>query len=461
MYTKTFEADSLDLALKQIKQELGPDAIILKTVTNKGLKGAFKKKKIEITAAIPEKNLVNKMKVDKVLNTGEREEFYNSSASQVSEMIDSYNREPSTPSTYGKMGLNKNVQNKNSKGQSLDEFLSRPKEIPSSKVERPVETRQPDLPEPQPMPTEASRERVIQASPPTELLEVIEAQREEIDRLRVEMLEIKESMSKRDESELAGVGFLRKVLKAVNIDDSVVIEVLKKVQFDLDKNELENKDLVFDHALSYMASLINVGLPLFSRVNSSKETTVTVLLSEGVCGQTTLFQKMGSLVKDSKLIQFGERKEGYADKFLGLELINVETVAELISECRKCNEKGESVLIDFSREKNKTDETIKFIDTLKRSFDNVEILLTLSAINSETYNRRVFRKFEAIIDAVNYTCLDLTLEPSEIFNLHMLNNSLPLYFFSTGETIPEDLEAASVERLIGTIFGLDKDEKIY
>ena len=46
MYVKKFEGESLDEALQSVKRELGPDAIILKTVTNKGLKGAFKKSRI-------------------------------------------------------------------------------------------------------------------------------------------------------------------------------------------------------------------------------------------------------------------------------------------------------------------------------------------------------------------------------------------------------------------------------
>jgi len=54
MFVRKFEADTLDEALQSVKRELGPDAIILKTVTNKGLAGAFKKSKIEITAAISE-----------------------------------------------------------------------------------------------------------------------------------------------------------------------------------------------------------------------------------------------------------------------------------------------------------------------------------------------------------------------------------------------------------------------
>jgi len=45
MYVRKFEADTIEEALRDIKRELGPDAVILKTLTNKGLKGAFKKKK--------------------------------------------------------------------------------------------------------------------------------------------------------------------------------------------------------------------------------------------------------------------------------------------------------------------------------------------------------------------------------------------------------------------------------
>ena len=87
MYVRKFEADSLEEALKSIKQELGPDAIILKTITNKGLKGAFKKKKIEITAAISEKNYTKKARVDKVLTTGQKESFYSGNSSYISNIL--------------------------------------------------------------------------------------------------------------------------------------------------------------------------------------------------------------------------------------------------------------------------------------------------------------------------------------------------------------------------------------
>jgi len=48
MYVRKFEADTIEEALKDIKRELGPDAVILKTITNKGLKAHSKKRKSKL-----------------------------------------------------------------------------------------------------------------------------------------------------------------------------------------------------------------------------------------------------------------------------------------------------------------------------------------------------------------------------------------------------------------------------
>ena len=92
MYVRKFEADSLDEALKSIKKELGPDAIILKTVTNKGFKGAFKKNRVEITAAISEKSYTKKARVDNVLDDETRDRFYQNDSSYISQMIEGHDQ---------------------------------------------------------------------------------------------------------------------------------------------------------------------------------------------------------------------------------------------------------------------------------------------------------------------------------------------------------------------------------
>ena len=139
MFVRKFEADTIEEALKDIKRELGPDAVILKTITNSGLKGAFKKKKIEITAAISEKNYGRKAQVDHVLNDSQKDEFYNGSAGYIANMIDQHensrektNNTQRTGAGYGGMGLNRQVastkgiasQIKSGLKEGLDDFLS-------------------------------------------------------------------------------------------------------------------------------------------------------------------------------------------------------------------------------------------------------------------------------------------------------------------------------------------------
>ena len=149
MFVKKFEADTLEEALKAVKFELGPDAIILKTITNNGLKGAFKKKRIEITAAISDRSFEKKAKVDKVLNDEQKEAFYQKPAATIKESIHKYNTSPgqSQDSSYGALGLNK-VVNTISKGtasladvtsktssllkNSLDDFLTSEEESQGS-----------------------------------------------------------------------------------------------------------------------------------------------------------------------------------------------------------------------------------------------------------------------------------------------------------------------------------------
>ncbi len=132
MYVRKFEADTIEDALKDIKRELGPDAIILKTISNKGLKGAFKKKKIEITAAISEKTYTKKANVDAVLNPEEKSEFYQGSSSYISNMIDrmdngrekmNASQKNKYSSSYGDMSLNRNV--KVDRSEKIDKAISK------------------------------------------------------------------------------------------------------------------------------------------------------------------------------------------------------------------------------------------------------------------------------------------------------------------------------------------------
>ena len=84
----------------------------------------------------------------------------------------------------------------------------------------------------------------------------------------------------------------------------------------------------------------------------------------------------------------------------------------------------------------------------------MEIIVCLSGIHSEIYNRKVLNKFNPFADGLVVSHLDLCMNYGSILNVHIENSRIPLMFFGTGETVPDDIETATCERLIAGLFKL-------
>lgn len=527
MFVKKFEADTLDEALKAVKQELGPDAIILKTITNKGLKGAFKKKRIEITAAISERNFDKKAKVDHVMTPEQKSDFYRRSAGDVKQAIEGYSNSPSqrqaaaapaANAPYGGMGLNKMV-NQISRGtenlgeaarktsqvlkSSLDDFLNdgdfagseddvfddsllekaarrAPQRHPPPRDDRPIERereRQPErqaerhaerpverpqqraaapapvqeIPQERPQMTNISKEVV------NELRQEIRTQQHKIEMLEKKMFELSQNAHvNQAQSDAKGLYQLRTTLKALDVDESVVIDIVRKAAYELSKDELENQDIVFEFALKEMTNAIHTAHPLFSTV---EEPVVTVLLSEAAAGQTCMSMKIAVLKKDVELIQYtgdgaSNGSADFAAQVFGLKTHKAQQPAEIIQLCRKAAENGKSALIDLRLANKQLDETKKFIESLRRSFPHVEVLVGLSAIHSEIYNRKILSRYKELADGLIISHVDLCLNFGALFNVHRAHNKIPLKFFGTGPVVPDDIESATAERIMAGLFQL-------
>jgi len=90
MQVKKFEAPTMQEALKVIKRELGPEAIILSTKHIKSGFGLMSKASVEVTAAIAEKDLKKKNMAEKGLPQDVKEKIWNSKAEKQSEIYDTY-----------------------------------------------------------------------------------------------------------------------------------------------------------------------------------------------------------------------------------------------------------------------------------------------------------------------------------------------------------------------------------
>ena len=500
MYVRKFEADTIEEALKDIKRELGPDAVILKTITNKGLKGAFKKKKIEITAAISEKNYVKKAHVDTVLNDNQKDEFYNGSAGYIANMIDQHehsrdNRRGTAEASrsgagYGSMGLNRTVastkgiasQIKSGISAGLDDFLSlgekEERQNRSNKndfnfddeveASRPL-TQAPRREISKEAPRAQAKKEVQTASTQQQVNsqgarfigeEMYEKQKTKIDDLEKKLFELTRSFERIHKKEPIGIYQLRTTLRSLDINEAYIQQLIKKGLFELTESDVENADVVFEFALREMMVTVNTALPLFTMPVNGKEIqknpVITVFLSEVSCGQSSMVQKIGTMSKDSVIIRnivsLNESKSNFVEKIFNINIIKVASIAEIVSECRKAIELGKCVFIDYKCNETEGNDTKKFIDGLRRAFSKVEVLITLSAIHTELYNRKVLGTYRRLSDGVVVSHLDACLNFGSLFNITEDIRDLPFKFFGTGEVVPDDLEAATAERIMAGIF---------
>ena len=525
MFVKKFEADTLEEALKAVKFELGPDAIILKTITNNGLKGAFKKKRIEITAAISEQSYQKKAKVDKVLNNDQKEALYKNPASSIKETITKYNSPQNGQGGqngpgYGSMGLNK-VVNTLAKGtaglgdvtnrasamikNSLDDFLTDGQDNPfdsdsDSADDEPIVYARPKpkaAPQPQPQMqarAQAPREQAPQSQshgkysePPQDQVEIssqrsaaqaaqaapaggvsreaynelrqeMRTQQHKIELLEQKLMEMSQNyqFNQKHLNEAKGVFQLRTTLKTLDVDESHILELIKKANYELSKDDLENPDVIFEFALKEMAGSINTGIPLFAKVDNG-DPIITVLVSEAASGQSTMGMKIAVLKKDVVVVQYSQDAQNnastdFAAQVFGIKVEKVQNFSEVVGLCRKATEAGKSVLVDVRLNSKYTDETKKFVETLKRGFNHVEVLCTLSAIHSELYNRKIIARYKDVVDGVIISHVDLCMNFGALFNVHKAHNKLHLKFFGTGPVVPDDIEGATAERMMAGLF---------
>ncbi|MCO4754947.1 MAG: hypothetical protein KC478_10740 [Bacteriovoracaceae bacterium] len=485
MYVKKFEAETLDEALRSVKSELGPDAIILKTITNKGLKGAFKKGRVEITAAISEDSYTKKSNVDRALGE-HKENFYQAPSSSINHMINEYNEHTPAPTPknsngYGNMGLNK-VVNTVSKAShkfksSLDDFLTTEEDSPgtqsmddfmSEEEEAPVRqtvSRRETVQVEQEQSYEPQEVATRQESGPNEyerrLKAQLDSQKKQIEILEQKLFELSKNsfISKAGgEDENPSIIELRESLKTLDLNDSIVGRILKKARFELTESEQKDEDLLFDLALRELASMINTGMPLFSSTQEDNTPVVTALISEASCGQTSMAMKLAVLMEDVKIIRLRDSKSPidneFAQKVFKLDISNVETLSHLMSEARKAMEANKQVLLDIKVNSGKEDESKKILDTLQRSFKKLEILANISAIHSELYNRKILSKYKEKLNGVIISNVDQCLNYGALVNTHYKYNTLPLKFFGTGPTVPDDIEGATAERILAGMFNL-------
>ena len=362
--------------------------------------------------------------------------------------MDDYSSRKNSDQSYGQLGLNKTVKQVNEKN-SLDDFLGENKKKNDDKDKVLQKKENNDLGEIQSSIQDNYEEHYRET----------EENRRKIDLLERKIFELNKNIEKIQTIDPNGIFQIRTMLQGLGLKGSLISNIMKKSSFELSPENLKDEDKVLEIALREINDSIYVDLPLFSKLDN-ESSVITILLSEDSVGQTSTAYKLGAIKENSILIQSSQDSGRYklSDKMFNTVKKEVGSLSEMALECRNAFEKGFNIFIDYKESSTHKgqDEVRKFISGLKRLFENIEIFTCLSSISSETYNRKCLSRYADLIDGVILTKLDMCLNFCDLINLHIDFNNIPLKFFTTGQTIPDDIETATKERLLNGMFKFDR-----
>ena len=455
MHVRKFQGDTIEDTLKQIKSELGPDAIILKTTTNRGLKGAFKRSRVEVTAAITEKTYLKKATLESAVGENNIDALADQPASYLSDLIDDYDKKREAPkkaSGYGNLGLNKRVNDNT----ELDSFLSTP--VPETKESKFISSVNEFIGD-----AGVSQENesdktdlLISDDEKNEQPQTVSIDANELDKLKQELGQLKElvnEISLKDAEQkidktIEEKHYIRSIytlLKSSGINESFLQENIKEF---VSERGNDGEDQLIDHVILKIQNSLKIDTIDFQTAAPG----ANLIFGTSNSGQSLLVRKFASMERGAELVVFGEKQESFAQKISGVSTHYTTSVAEAVSITRKIVEKGHNAFIDINVDEIGVDEVVSLHDYCCNNFEIFRSFLTLNSIHTEAFNLRQIRKYREYVSSINFTHTDLCLDWGSIFNCMYLED-IPVSYLSDGLSAQGDIKKFSNETLLNNLIG--------
>ncbi|MBK9292913.1 MAG: flagellar biosynthesis protein FlhF [Oligoflexia bacterium] len=486
MQVKKFEAKNIKEALQMVKQELGPDAIIISAKDNKKSFGLAGQGSIEITAAISEKSLKKKQFAESRLTDTARSRFKTQTASQQKKFIENTVSKYQTKYSQKAQGIVKvptskfdgvtdtvNIKRPVTERRYIDiidedsSVVASP-QIWGKRVDDVLETFNNEKP--------YQLEDAANGAP----LSFVTPKNDDVSSLKLEVQQLKELLG-----QLTQAGPAKKMvtqhpgadynlpfelshsfekLQNSGIDTRFIVEILEKADKELSALEKKKKSLVDAFVARYIMTHTEVVNQWLS------ESSTKLHLFVGPSGQG----KTSSMIKLASHFVLNEKKKVAiftADHF------KVGAVEQLKIFCQILNVPLEQIkhsiefdalvtkyfnydiiLVDYP---SMSLRDITEIDQLRSLMPNREInrrthlVLSCTAKDLDAYDvaqRYGVTQFDDII----MTKIDESFNHGLLYNIQRKTQK-PLYLLGNGTKIPEDIEVATRERVLDLIYKITKN----
>lgn len=458
MLVKTFEAVDMSEALRMVKAELGPDAMIISSKKHRrgGIFGFFSKPVVQVTAALevkPRQPAPNPYREAQEEKLSAREMMENSMLAPLAREL---------------KDLRERV-----------EVMSRKEAAAAAAAQTRARTEAPVV---KPTVAAPAPEAPKDFSPKT----IQKQDLEEMKKLLFKTLAAKEggeaapaaasaptaagekpakAAGSREVRGFDGIkGALRMVVNELHrkgLERGAIRTVIEQLKPEAKKGS--TAEAIRSFLPQAFKNVIKCAGPLGLKKNGPR---IIALVGPTGVGKTTTVAKLAALYSlreghraalvtiDNFRVGAVEQLKTYS-RIMGVPIEVAATPAELEAAIELHSDK-ELILIDTAGRSPKDMEKIEELKGFLESKFAIEIHLCLAATTRDRELQEIVERFGVLpISRVIFTKLDESESYGCIVNAH-LRTKFPLSFFTTGQRVPEDLEIASAGRLAGLVLGESK-----
>jgi flagellar biosynthesis protein FlhF len=220
------------------------------------------------------------------------------------------------------------------------------------------------------------------------------------------------------------------------------------------------KDLEANILREVMSGLLTVSPPIAKPESGQRvialvgptgvgKTTTLAKLASGLVVNSDLPTRVGLITVDTYRLAAVEQLETYA-KILNLKLQVVFGPEEMPKALENCRD-ADIVFVDTAGRSPRDDSQMADLKMFLDRVPECEKYLVLSSTMNDRYMRETVERFRVVaIDSLIVTKLDETRNYAAPFNIQHLTG-IPLSYLTTGQNVPEDIEAVHPSILAGRL----------
>lgn len=259
------------------------------------------------------------------------------------------------------------------------------------------------------------------------------------------------------------IGQLKQLMLQQGVETDLAVKWLKELKETLDNTKPLNSEILKQGLIQALTTISKtVGPP---KTDRRKRNTIVFVGPTGV-GKTTTIAKLAAIhalkmkkkvaliTLDNYRIAAIDQLKAYA-KIIGIPVESASNKKELIRSLKMLRNR-DFILIDTPGMSQKNKKQINELKNIIEGVPNIQIQLLMSVPTNNLTLEDILGNFKTMpITGLIFTKLDESTTFGNIVN-SLCSANTPISYFTNGQEIPEDIEIASLDKVVNLIIGESK-----